>query len=217
MLPRLGAALLPLTVRTGSGNNTLAPENHSFMKQTLEIEVKLASANLDCFPRAGFVLKLLRARHFEDNWLLDLPDQTLLGQGAALRVRSTGRSGLITFKGMVPESASSVLKIREEIETEVSEPGRMVELLERVGFQIAFRYQKYRTVYSLDIDGQELEVAFDETPLGNFIEIEGDGTRVLKVLEEAGFSQNEIIRESYPELQALSCKQRGVPREDLVF
>jgi adenylate cyclase class 2 len=187
------------------------------MKQTLEIEVKLASTNLDRFRLAGFELKPVRARHFEDNWLLDSPDQALLGRGEALRVRSTGSSGLITFKGVVPESGDSVLKIREEIESKVSEPGRMVELLERVGFQVAFRYQKYRTVYSLEMDGQQLEVAFDETPLGNFIEVEGDGQRVLRVLEEAGFSQDEIIRESYPELQASHCKQRGVPREDLVF
>jgi len=37
------------------------------------------------------------------------------------------------------------------------------------------------------------------------------------VLEAAGFSAEESIRLSYPELQAERCKERGVPLEDLVF
>ena len=57
------------------------------MKTTLEIEVKLASANLDRLHRAGFELSLIKPRHFEDNWLLDWPDHRLWSEGAALRVR----------------------------------------------------------------------------------------------------------------------------------
>ena len=85
------------------------------------------------------------------------------------------------------------------------------------GIHRAFRYQKFRTVYGLVMDGHELEVAFDETPIGHFLEIEGDGQTVLQVLKAAGLSEGDIIRESYPELQATRCKQRGVPLEDLVF
>jgi hypothetical protein len=53
--------------------------------------------------------------------------------------------------------------------------------------------------------------------MGNFIEIEGDGATILQVLEAAGFALNEIIRESYPDLQLARCRSRGVPLEDLVF
>lgn len=189
----------------------------SYMSATLEIEVKIACDDLDRLRRVGFELRVIKPRHFEDNWLLDLPDQTLLRQGAALRVRSANGKGLITYKGVVRESASSPLKVREEIETEASEPERMVELFERLGFRRSFRYQKYRTAYSLTLDDKEIEVVFDETPMGNFIEIEGDEASVLRVLEAAGFSTADIIRESYPELQAARCKARGVELEDLVF
>jgi adenylate cyclase class 2 len=187
------------------------------MKTTLEIEVKLAGSNLERLYGAGFELKQVRPRHFEDNWLLDSPDRRLLGEGAALRVRSTGRGGLVTYKGVVHENTGSMLKVREEIESEVDEPERIVELFERLGFHRTFRYQKFRTVYGLVIDGHELEVAFDETPIGKFLEIEGDGQTVLQALKAAGLSEGDIIRESYPELQASRCKQRGVPLEDLVF
>lgn len=187
------------------------------MGTTLEKEVKLACDDLGRLREAGFDLKLVRPRHFEDNWLLDLPDESLLRRGAALRVRSTEGRGLVTFKGVVEDSESSPVKVREEIESQVSQPERMIALFERLGFQRSFRYQKYRTIYSLALDGDEMEVEFDETPMGSFIEIEGDEAAILRVLEAAGFSDRDIIRESYPELQAQRCKERGVPLEDLTF
>ena len=187
------------------------------MKTTLEIEVKLTGSTLERLHGAGFELKEVRPRHFEDNWLLDSAERRLLEGGAALRVRATGSSGLVTYKGVVHKNTGSMLKIREEIESKVDEPERIVELFERLGFHRTFRYQKFRTVYGLVMDGHELEVAFDETPIGNFIEIEGDGQTVLEVLKAAGFSETDTIRESYPELQASRCKQRGVPLQDLVF
>jgi adenylate cyclase class 2 len=183
----------------------------------LEIEVKLACDDLDRLRKAGLSLRLVTPRHFEDNWLLDLPDQTLLRQGAALRVRSVNGRGTVTFKGVVKETNESRLKVREEIESPVDEPERLIELFERLGYQRSFRYQKYRTGYCVALDGRELKIELDETPMGNFIEIEGDETSVLKALDTAAFTANDIIRDSYPELQAARCRARGVPLEDLVF
>ena len=183
----------------------------------LEIEVKLACDDLDRLRKAGLQLELETPRHFEDNWLLDLPDQQLLKEGAALRVRSVHGRGAVTYKGIVRETHESRLKVREEIETAVDEPDRLLELFERLGYRRSFRYQKYRTGYRVALAGGQLKVLLDETPMGNFIEIEGDETRVLNALDAAGFSAGDIIRESYPELQASRCRARGVPLEDLVF
>lgn len=183
----------------------------------LEIEVKLACDDLDRLRKAGLQLNLETARHFEDNWLLDLPDQSLFNQGAALRVRSVNGKGTVTYKGVVKQTHESRLKVREEIETAVDEPERLIELFERLGYHRSFRYQKYRTGYSIALEGHKLKVELDETPMGNFIEIEGDETSVLMALDAAGFSKNDIIRDSYPELQASRCRARGVPLEDLVF
>lgn len=187
------------------------------MKENLEIEVKLACGDLGRLTRAGFELALSRPRHFEDNWLLDDAHGTLFKQGAALRVRSVEGRGWITYKGVAQETAASPLKVREEIESAVSDPEKLIALFERLGYHRAFRYQKYRTTYKILLDDAALEVAFDETPMGNFIEIEGDEPRVLGILERAGFTAADSLRESYPELQAKRCQARGVPLEDLVF
>lgn len=186
-------------------------------QSNLEIEVKLACDDLDRLRKAGLLLSLETPRHFEDNWLLDLPDQTLFRQGAALRVRSVNGKGTVTYKGVVKETHESRLKVREEIETAIDEPERLLELFERLGYRRSFRYQKYRTGYNAAFDGGEVKVLLDETPMGNYIEIEGDESSVLNALDAAGFSANDIIRESYPELQASRCKARGFPLEDLVF
>jgi adenylate cyclase class 2 len=186
-------------------------------ERNLEIEVKLACDDLDRLRNAGFELLLDSPRHFEDNWLLDLHDQPLLKQGAALRVRSVNGKGTVTYKGVVRETHESPLKVREEIETAVEEPERLIELFERLGYRRSFRYQKYRTDYTAMCDGFKIKVVLDETPMGSFVEIEGDEASVLKALSAAGFSDQEIIRESYPDLQALRCEARGVPLEDLVF
>jgi len=185
--------------------------------QNLEIEVKLACSNLDCLFAAGLQLMLVESRHFEDNWLFDFPDQRLYKEGAALRLRSVNGKGLLTYKGIVRDSETSPLKVREEIETAVEEPEQIAMLLERLGFHRSFRYQKYRTIYQLQIKEEMVTVTFDETPMGNFIEVEGNETGVLETIKAAGFNADDIIRESYPELQERLCAERGFPLADLVF
>lgn len=186
------------------------------MATTLEAEVKLACDDLDRLRGAGFDLQVIEPRHFEDNWLLDTSEQALLTEGKALRIRFAQDKGWVTFKGAVREPAS-VVKVREEIEFETMAPERAVALFESLGFKRSFRYQKYRTVYNLTVEGRELKVVFDVTPMGNFIEIEGNETTVTRVFEASGFNTSDLVRESYPELQAKRCRERGVPLEDLVF
>jgi adenylate cyclase class 2 len=194
----------------------MSSENATSKVATVEAEVKLACDDLNRLRDAGFDLRAAEPRHFEDNWLLDTSDRALLNQGKALRIRFARGKGWITFKGAVRDDVS-VVKVREEIEVETSAPERTIELFERLGFHRSFRYQKYRTVYQVAIDNKDFTVVFDETPMGNFIEIEGPEATVTGVLEVAGFSTNDIVRESYPELQAKRCNERGVPLEDLVF
>ena len=62
------------------------------------------------------------------------------------------------------------MKSREERETAVEDPEAVRAILARLGYRPLFRYQKYRESWTHR--GQEVEV--DETPIGVFLEIEGD-------------------------------------------
>ncbi len=188
-----------------------------------EIEVKLRLESVAPLNAAGLRLEPELARHFEDNWLLDTHDRQLYTRGAVLRVRSIssaqGVQGLLTLKEKAPADApASQFKLRLETETTLGDPKQMLELLERLGYRKFFRYQKYRTVYrALLPDGSELQVMFDETPLGRFVELEGEEAAITKVVASLGITPADYILQSYIALQAGHCQQQGRPLEDMVF
>ena len=167
----------------------------------------------------GIGLELEAARHFEDNWLLDTPDFELGQREAILRVRTAGGKGTLTYKEKaLADAPASQFKHRIEIESAIDNPENSVAIFERLGYRKWFRYQKYRTVYRVTLPGGEtLHAMFDETPVGNFIELEGEEHAIAGAVEMLGVEPEMYIRESYLELQIEHCSQLGKPLEDMVF
>jgi adenylate cyclase, class 2 len=188
-----------------------------------EIEVKLRLDDVEPLATAGVRLELETARHFEDNWLLDTADRQLYGRGVVLRVRSTsgpaGTRGLLTLKEQAPADApASQFKVRLETETTLGEPEQALAILERLGYRKVFRYQKFRTIYrALLAGGGHLLVMFDETPLGNFVELEGEEQAISEVVASLGIGPDDYILQSYVALQAERCHWLGRALEDMVF
>ncbi|HKQ76747.1 MAG TPA: class IV adenylate cyclase [Blastocatellia bacterium] len=189
------------------------------MTSLYEIEVKLRFEDLDAFERAGISLEVETARHFEDNWLLDSPDQYLGESGAILRVRFAAGRGSITYKEQADNAApSSQFKKRVEIETAIDDPQSAVAIFERLGYRKWFRYQKFRTVYRATLpDGSKLSVMFDETPLGAFVELEGEEEIIAQAVKLLGVTREEYVLESYLAIQAEYCLRQGKSLEDMVF
>ncbi len=158
-----------------------------------ETEIKLRVADVSAarerLARAGAVL--VRERHFEDNVLFDDTAGSLRAGGTVLRLRTTPHGGVLTFKG--PREDHDGLKSREERETAVDDPDALRAILRRLGYRPIFRYQKYRETWRHR--GQEIEV--DETPIGAFLEIEGDAEGIHAVAAELGFGRADYVLESY--------------------
>jgi adenylate cyclase class 2 len=156
-----------------------------------EVKLRVASAEeaRERLRRAG--AQVVRERHFEDNVLLDDEKGTLRAGGTVLRLRRTPHGGVLTFKG--PREVEGGVKSREERETAVEDPDQVQAILHRLGYRPLFRYQKYRESWTHR--GQEIDV--DETPIGVFVEIEGDREGIRAVAEELGFSEKDGITESY--------------------
>ena len=91
---------------------------------------------------AGF--QTTRRRVFEDNFVFDTPVRTLARTNQLLRVRQAGRAATLTFKG---PAAPGKHKSRGEFEIVISDAGTAVVILQKLGFEPVFRYQKYRTEY----------------------------------------------------------------------
>jgi len=168
---------------------------------------------------AGVTLQVESARHFEENWLLDTHDLSLGAREAILRVRGAGKRGAITYKEKAPAGApASQFKQRIEIETAIDDPAAAVMIFERLGFHGWFRYQKYRTVYRAGLPGRAgLHVMFDETPIGNFVELEGEEEAIAEAVKLIGATPGDYILDSYLALQARHCERLGKPLEDMIF
>lgn len=163
------------------------------MPGATETEVKLRLASpADARARLLAIgAVLVRERHFEDNRLFDDVLGSLRTSGTMLRLRETAHGGALTFKG--PRRDEQGLKSREERETSVEEPEQVHAILSNLGYRPVFRYQKYRESWAHR--GQEIEI--DETPIGCFLEIEGDPAGIAAVASELGFTPADYIAESY--------------------
>jgi adenylate cyclase class 2 len=182
-------------------------------KSNRENEIKLA------FPSAeAAVLRLLElgarethARAFEDNLVFDVADRALAKGGRILRLRSWGASSILTFKA--PVGGEHRHKLKLEHETDVADPREMQAILGGLGFEVVYRYQKYRATYQLEA----VEAAVDETPLGVFVELEGPPDDVDRAATGLGAGPSDFIRATYRELQELDASTRGVVAGDMLL
>jgi adenylate cyclase, class 2 len=171
-------------------------------KKKLEIEVKLRIANREGLParlkKLGF--SELCHRQFEDNWILDSRGKRLLREHCLLRLRHFEGKSFVTFKG--PKTASRHFKIREELETEVAEGEKFHQILDRLGFIAVFRYQKYRSIFvrAHPQESKRLIITIDETPIGDYLEIEGSTENIRTISGQLGYRPRDFVTQSYLEL-----------------
>ena len=209
------------------------PTNGGRRPVDMEVEIKLPCDEVSCLVDAGLDLEVVEDRHFEDNWVYKLPDGKLR-KGQYLRVRYVGdgdgagrrHEGKLTYKGKSRRETAATAangrhkgkKVREEIETVVEQPFKVVKIFKRLGLLRSFRYQKYRTIYSVTLDdGRSLLAMFDETPIGNFLELEGDSAVIEAVAKKLGYPKSAYMSESYVEMQVARCAARGAALSDMLF
>jgi adenylate cyclase, class 2 len=162
------------------------------MSSAIETEIKFRIEDLSALTSrirsAGF--HLVTPRTHEMNSLYDLPSRPLRAKGSLLRVRKYGERWTITFKG---RATLGRYKSRREIETEVADGNSLSAILESAGFSPIFRYEKYRSEWS-DNHGHLL---IDETPIGNFGEIEGSGEWIDATARRLQIASAQYITDSY--------------------
>ncbi len=163
----------------------------------MEIEVKIEVKDFSPFEKilSKEIFDEIRDWVFEDNLVFDVEDLKLKKEGKLLRLRKTGENIILTFKNKV-EKKYSEYKVREEIEIKVSDFENTIKILKGLGYKVFFRYQKFRKIYSRSSN----HVCLDKTPIGNFIEIEGDENFILKMAEKLGFTKKAFLKETYYEL-----------------
>jgi adenylate cyclase class 2 len=180
----------------------------------LETEIKLRVDDPASLKRRletlGF--SVAKRRVLEINTVFDTPDSELLRGGKLLRLRQAGSRRTLTFKG---PPAISRYKTREEIESRLSDDKAVRLILERLGYQPVFRYEKYRTEYTRP--GQSGLAMIDQTPIGDFLELEGSPSWIERTARALGRSPAEFITASYGALYREHCQASGVKPGNMVF
>jgi adenylate cyclase class 2 len=160
-----------------------------------EIEIKFRIDDLKALARAlkhaGFK-PITRSTH-EMNSLYDLPGQQLRARGELLRLRKYGEKWTLTHKS---KGNSGRHKVRVELETGVENGKQMDAVLRALGFAPIFRYEKYRAEWG---DGTGHAVV-DETPLGNFGELEGPARWIDRIARALGIAPRNYITQTYADL-----------------
>jgi adenylate cyclase class 2 len=162
------------------------------MASKQEIEIKFRVEDLRAVTRklrsAGF--RLVTPRTPEMNTLYDLPGETLRGRGELLRLRKYGTQWVLTHKA---KGKTGRHKARVETETRVTDGRKMEEILLALGYAPSFRYEKFRAEWT---DGKG-HVVVDETPIGNFGEIEGPHRWIDATAKKLGVKATDYITKNY--------------------
>ena len=185
------------------------------MTGPIETEVKIpiregADAAQSLIEARGYRVAIPRTLQIDQ--VFDYPERTLRNSGRLLRLRSENGQAIITYKG--PAAAGGRHKSREELETSAGDAAMAELILERLGFIRSFRYEKYRTTFS--VPGEPGIVALDETPIGVFLELEGPAYWIDEAAEKLGFGSESYVIASYATLYRDFLKSNAGP-SDMVF
>jgi len=177
-----------------------------------EVEVKFRVADLQGLARAlrATGLRLVTPRTHEMNTLYDLPGEVLRARKELLRLREYGSEWTLTHKSGGKKGRHSS---RVELETGIAGGKKMDAILRALGYAPSFRYEKFRAEWT-DRKGQ---VVVDETPIGNFCEIEGPSRWIDATAKKLGVTSADYITKNYATLFVDWKQATGSPAKEMTF
>jgi adenylate cyclase class 2 len=146
-------------------------------------------------------------RVLERNLRFDKPDGSLSATNQVLRLRQDVRTVLTYKRSLSAEE-------REEIEIEVDDFNTAQALLETLGYQVIFTYEKYREVFSVN----PVLIMLDDLPFGAFVEIEGPSIEDIRQAAEAlDLDWERRSRQDYLALFGSLSERLQLPFRDATF
>jgi adenylate cyclase class 2 len=104
-------------------------------------------------------------------------------------------------------------KTRVENETRIADGAKMEAILRALGFASTFRYEKLRAEWS----GGKGHVVVDETPIGNFGEIEGPARWIDRTAQVLQIPRGDYITATYTDLFFQWKQQTGSTANEMTF
>lgn len=182
-----------------------------------EVEIKLRVPDVRAMRRrlAKLGARQVRRVH-EHNILFDTPQGALRRAGQLLRLRWSGDDAVLTFKSpLAPRPGRGRYKVRREVEFAVRAEA-MRAMLVGAGLLQGFRYEKHRSSYRVPRAGK-VRLELDETPIGCFVELEGEPRAIDALARRLGYRPQDYITANYFVLYAQHCRRGGTPVRHMEF
>ena len=128
----------------------------------------------------------------------DSPDRALTARDHVLRVRvyrdAAGTRAQLDFKG--PTQRDDGYKVREEIESHVSDADALVAILDRLGYVVTIAID--RDIVQYDLGGAMIR--FERYPrMDDLVEVEGDRDAIERAIEALGMPREGFLTDRLPD------------------
>lgn len=178
--------------------------------RSIESELKFRVAGSGDHARLRALLRKrgakLVGRYKEDNYRFNGPGKSTRNTTLRLRVLNGGPRGVLTAKG--PATFEGGVKIREETEVELSDAHATLDLLQQLGFRVAWIYPKTRSMWMLD----GVAATLDVLEFGWFVELEGPSTVLPEMARSLGLDPATALRDSYSVLARKFQKSKNTSK-----
>jgi adenylate cyclase, class 2 len=166
----------------------------------IEVKIKLLDSQVNYIRKqlldSGFTIYLNKT--FEHNTIYDTLKQNLKQKRLLLRLRKIDNQTILTFKRpALNQTVSTQYKVREELEIEVSDFNTAQTIINGLGYEVFFIYEKYREILSNNADTNPIMIMLDETPIGHFMEIEAQASQIDNIASQLGFSKEDYNTSNY--------------------
>jgi len=179
-----------------------------------EIEVKFKIEDIDKLhldlEEAGYHLV---DKVYQKTYSLWDKFRYLSRKGIFIRTRQDGDKHTFTVKTRDLNLKSEYAE-RNEYNVEVEDAGKVAEMLKIIGFDDMRVLEKYRETW----EGFDVDVVIDYTPIGDFMEIEGEKEEIDAFIERFNLNGLPRITMAYWDVYREDCKAKGIDeKNDLVF
>jgi len=185
------------------------------MRQEIEIKFRVTDLRTLARKLRAARFRLVTPRTHEMNTLYDLPGEVLRKRKELLRLRKYGSAWTLTHKSGTKQGKHSS---RVELETAVTDGKKMDAILRALGYAPSFRYEKFRAEWvDKKTPGGKGQVVVDETPIGNFCEIEGLPRWIDATAKKLGVNAADYITKNYATLFADWKQETKSPATEMTF
>ena len=189
---------------------------YSLITMAIETEIKfrVASVGKLVMQLRGAGFRQQTPRTFESNVLYDTPDRKMRARTEILRIRNYAGKWMVTHKRLPDVGpGEDAHKHRVETETEVADGEVLAQVFLSMGLVAAFRYEKWRSEWTDD----EGHCVIDETPIGDYAELEGSPEWIDRTAARIGVSRADYITLSYGRLFEQWREEHHSSANDLTF